>query len=798
MQDTPTLISALSPDNARNAFDSAESVSESRYRILSELSSDFSFVLHVSPDNAITTEWISETVVQELGHTLETLREKGFAYFVHPDDIPLVQEHIAAVLVLHEAAAQCRVRTQSGAYVRLHIKSRAEWSASEQRVVRIYGAAQNIEAQERLRENQEQTDLALRAGRMGIWHWDIAAGAVGWSREVEALHGMEPGEFPGTMQAFSDTIYPEDRAYIEKRLAAALKDGQEYEIEFRCLRRDGAIRWLAGRGQVIYDAAGSPSMMRGVVWDIHARKTLDLQWQEEMRRREQAEEALQESLLLYRTLSDFMPQMIWTARPDGSIDYYNRRWFEYTGLTEEETFAPEGWKSVLHPDDLEHCVQEWYGAVRSGDAYQIEYRFRNRETDSYRWFLGRAIPLYDPEGSIIKWFGTCTDIDVQKRNEERQRFLVDLDDRIRGYASPEDVLHEVVQHVGAHLGVSRCLYSDVLPEKGTIVVHQDYTDGVTSLAGPRVLTPFAMRMVERMRNGETIFSEDIGTDTHYEEVREAYLSIDVHAFVNVPLVKDGRLVALLSVNDKAPRKWTSEEIALLETVAERTWTKLENALLLQAERERSRQLTRAIQEVHHRTKNNLQAVSALLELQIPDNGDLISANVLKDALGQIKTIALVHDLLTKDQPMGLVDVGKVLENLTRLVASGTQGQGEAIVFRAEVESVFVPTKAATSLALLANELLTNALKHSPVSRLSAGAEVVLRLYRQEGRITLEVQDFGPGFPPDFNPDVSANIGLELVTTLVRSDLHGSITFGRVSEAGGGLVRIVFEESLLSD
>lgn len=149
-------------------------------------------------------------------------------------------------------------------------------------------------------------------------------------------------------------------------------------------------------------------------------------------RREQAARASAEaSEQRYRFLAEFMPQIVWTARPDGYLDYYNQRWFEYTGFSEEESFAEEGWKQVLHPDDVELCVNRWDEAVRTGESYNIEYRFKRASDGTYRWHLGRAVPQYDGERNIVKWFGTGTDIDDQKRAQaEIQQLNATLERRV--------------------------------------------------------------------------------------------------------------------------------------------------------------------------------------------------------------------------------------------------------------------------------------------------------------------------------------------------------------------------------
>jgi PAS domain S-box-containing protein len=116
----------------------------------------------------------------------------------------------------------------------------------------------------------------------------------------------------------------------------------------------------------------------------------------------------------YRFLADTMPQIVWTARPDGNLDYYNKRWFDYTGLTIEQT-KDWGWKLVLHPDDLQNCVERWTASFTTACDYEVEYRFKRASDGAYRWHIGRAFPLRNQDGEIIQWVGTCTDIDDQKR-----------------------------------------------------------------------------------------------------------------------------------------------------------------------------------------------------------------------------------------------------------------------------------------------------------------------------------------------------------------------------------------------
>jgi formate hydrogenlyase transcriptional activator len=118
-----------------------------------------------------------------------------------------------------------------------------------------------------------------------------------------------------------------------------------------------------------------------------------------------------------RTIVDTIPALAWSARPDGSAEFFNRRWLDYAGLTSEES-AEWGWTVALHPQDRDRLMHYWQTLLLSGDAGEIEGRLR-RFDGEYRWFLFRASPLRDDSGVVVKWYGTNTDIDERKRAEER-------------------------------------------------------------------------------------------------------------------------------------------------------------------------------------------------------------------------------------------------------------------------------------------------------------------------------------------------------------------------------------------
>jgi PAS domain S-box-containing protein len=131
--------------------------------------------------------------------------------------------------------------------------------------------------------------------------------------------------------------------------------------------------------------------------------------------------ALLEANLRFRTLADAFPHMVWSTLPDGFHDYYNARWYEFTGVPEGSTDG-EAWAGMFHPDDQERAWERWRNCLRTGEPYEIEYRLRHKSGD-YRWVLGRAMPMHDQDGQIVRWMGTCTDIHEQKETAEQNEIL---------------------------------------------------------------------------------------------------------------------------------------------------------------------------------------------------------------------------------------------------------------------------------------------------------------------------------------------------------------------------------------
>jgi PAS domain S-box-containing protein len=151
------------------------------------------------------------------------------------------------------------------------------------------------------------------------------------------------------------------------------------------------------------------------------------------------ERELFESQAKFHAISDTVDQMIWSTKPDGYHDYFNNRWYEFTGVPDGSTDG-EAWNGIFHPDDQEHAWETWRHSLRTGEPYEIEYRLRHK-SGTYRWVLGRARAALDESGSIIRWYGSCTDIhEIKQAEEQRQLMLAEMNHRVKNTLTMVNVM----------------------------------------------------------------------------------------------------------------------------------------------------------------------------------------------------------------------------------------------------------------------------------------------------------------------------------------------------------------------
>jgi hypothetical protein len=200
-------------------------------------------------------------------------------------------------------------------------------------------------------------------------------------------------------------LHPDDHEEARRVWSTCLRTGSAGEVRLRVRNAEGGYRWFLSRAEPLRASDGTLLYWIGVNLDIDDAK--------------RAEDALRKSEKGLRDAIDTIPALVWSALPDGSNTYVNKRFLEYTGSSPEQT-AGSGWQALVHPDDLERHAGKWMEAVATGQPHESEVRSR-RSDGQYRWQLDRGVPLRDEDGYIVKWYGVTTDIEDRKRAEEALR-----------------------------------------------------------------------------------------------------------------------------------------------------------------------------------------------------------------------------------------------------------------------------------------------------------------------------------------------------------------------------------------
>ncbi len=269
-----------------------------------------------------------------------------------------------------------------------------------------------------LEQSRQRMELALGAGGIvGTWDLDVRSNQVTTNGTFAGLFGIsgEDARLGVSNDILSTSVHPLDRDRVLETLHAAIKTGADYSCRYRAVTRDGETRWFIASGRPIRNERGRVVQFAGIVIDITEQTKMEV--------------ALEQSNLRFDILAESIPQIVWSTDAVGRHDYFNRRWTEFTGI-EPEAIEPTTWQELVHPNDWGRLAETWQECLATGKTYDINYRFRYRD-GSYRWLWVLALPLKDANGTIIRWYGTSSDIDAAKQLEE-QRELVshELDHRI--------------------------------------------------------------------------------------------------------------------------------------------------------------------------------------------------------------------------------------------------------------------------------------------------------------------------------------------------------------------------------
>lgn len=696
-----------------------------------------------------------------------------------------------------------------------------------------------------LRQSEERFRIAAESASDLIYEWNIETGIVLWFGHVDQHLEYEKGGFPRTRAAWNNILHPIDRdrvlAAVDRYLSAPESSAAPFFQEYRVQSQGGGVLHWIDRGKAVLDKQNNSCKWIGVISDITARKEAEEQRNWALAREQAARRQAEASEQLYRVLAEAIPQIVWTARADGWLDYYNQRWFEYTGLTLEETQG-WGWQLALHPDDVEDAVESWKTSVETGKTYEVEYRFKRESDGAYRWHLGRALPVRDAEGKILKWFGTCTDIDDRQRSAQtayfRAQALALLSSASLDY---EEALQGLADLAVPALGDWCCVH--LVEADGSIRLHAVAHSDPSKVAmlwqiDRRLpLDPQGRHGVAKvLRTGESKLYAEI-PEWVIEAIvpdRELLFVLQSQALsaICVPLIARGRTLGAISLLcGESGRRCGEGDLVLLEDLARDAAVAIDNARLYREAAEANRIKDQFLGTLSHELRTPLNAILGWAQMlrqrqMSPEKTAVGLETIERNARLQTQ---MIEDLLDVSRIVSgkvclklfPVDLVRIVETAVKALSPDAEARGiELVSFCGE--GVSLVRGDATRLQQVVSNLLSNAIKFTPPS-----GRVEIRLW-EDGEpgaaggpmlsgpssvhsVWIVVSDTGIGISKEFLPFVfdrfrqadststrnygGLGLGLAIVRHLV--ELHGGSVWAESPGEGLGStfgVRLPIEQS----
>ena len=337
------------------------------------------------------------------GYTREEALKMNLRQVVAPDHLEVVKRNLKEKISgASQTTYEVDCIAKDGRRITLEINSTAVYENGKP--VAIQGIARDITerklTEQALKDSEQRyRDLFENANDLLYTH-DLEGNITSLNRAGEIITGYTREE--ALKMNFAQVVAPEFLDLARQKMTQKLKGVQSKSYELEIIAKNGQRVSLELSTRLIYQN-GRAVGVQGIGRDITQRK--------------RAEQALRESERRYRYLSEGIMHQVWTALPDGKLDYVNQQTVKYFGRPFEKLIG-KGWQDVIHPDDLPECLRRWAHSLETGENYETEFRILHKNGE-YRWHLVRATAGRDAEGKIVKWFGTNTDINDQKSAEAK-------------------------------------------------------------------------------------------------------------------------------------------------------------------------------------------------------------------------------------------------------------------------------------------------------------------------------------------------------------------------------------------
>ncbi len=349
---------------------------------------DFSSLAEATRSASVFTDLFEMTYPD--GHAVPT-GELPFSRAMRGEAIPYVQIHFR-----NKRTGKTWMAAQSAAPVR-NAAGRVILI-----VITIRDITERKRMEQRLRESEERSRLAMQAGRMYAWEWNPRSDGVLRSSAKANLFGLSEDAMQGTGHEYFQEIHSDDRERFIRLVRDLTPENDRYDTEYRVVRSDGQITTLQESARASFDENGRMIRLIGMSADVSERARVQA--------------ALRETEERFRKMADTAPVLIWVSGPDKLCTFFNKRWLDFTGRSMEQELG-NGWTAGVHPDDLDRCCDIYYSSFDSRRDFQMEYRLR-RSDGEYRWLLDTGVPRIEEGGIFVGYIGSCIDITDLKRAQE--------------------------------------------------------------------------------------------------------------------------------------------------------------------------------------------------------------------------------------------------------------------------------------------------------------------------------------------------------------------------------------------
>jgi len=469
--------------------------------------------------------------------------------------------------------------------------------------------------------------------------------------------------------------------------------------------------------------------------------------------------------LLFKEFANNMPVLCWMADATGYITWYNDRWHEYCGTTPAE-MEGWGWQAVHDPEKLPAVMQAWIASIATGQAFDMTFPLRNAR-GRYRPFLTRITPYRDKDGQIVHWFGI--NIDVAEQEDTARRLKEQSYALERVLAERQAILDQLGEGVIITDAEGEIAYMNDMAQilhgqKQLGVAPEDYTSTFQLLTVDREPCP-----VEQLPLTRAVRDNITTADSEWIICRA-----------------DGSEI-LAKGNAKPVYDEKGKKIAAVLTIRDVTRTRANERALKEALEAKDMLLY----EVNHRVKNSLQLVNSLLSLQAGQGSDELKHN-LEDARARIGVVARLHGQLYLSSMHDRIEAGAFLGSLVADTVDALKPSDGVTAEAQYDEDVILLLDQAIPLAIVVNELVTNALKYAFDEEAEGTVSLAVGKAR-DGKVEIEIKDNGAGLPTGFDPATSAGLGMRVSYALVQQ-LRGELTFSTSDQ--GTVFSIIFEPTPL--